>query len=221
MRKPKALVSWSSGKDSAFALYEVLREGAFDIAGIITTVTGSFDRVSVHGVRRALLEKQARALNIPVEQIEIPYPCSNSEYERCMAEALRTITVREGVTHVVFGDLFLADIRAYRERQMAQLGLQCVFPLWLRDTHSLAREMIASGIEARIAAVNAARLDRSYAGRMFDDAFLADLPADVDPCGENGEFHTFVTNAPMFAAPIAVQTGEIVQRDGAFYADLL
>jgi uncharacterized protein (TIGR00290 family) len=218
--KPRALVAWSSGKDSAFALYEALRAGEYEIAGILTTLTSHFDRVSIHGVRTALLRRQAQALALRSIEVEIPYPCPNEAYEAAMERAMLGAQ-REGVTHVIFGDLFLSDIRAYREKQLAKLGLTPVFPLWMRETRALAAAMFDAGIRARVVAVDTRRLPKSFAGRRFDQEFVRDLPAGVDPCGENGEFHTFVTGAPMFASPIGVAAGEVVERDGAYYADLL
>ncbi len=218
MARPKALVSWSSGKDSAHALAVVRSE--LDIAGLLTTVTAAYDRVAMHGVRRELLARQADACGLPLYAVELPAPCPNDIYERALSAAL-TRARADGITHVVFGDLFLEDIRSYREAQLAALGLQCVFPLWGRDTRALAHEMVASGLSARLACIDPRHLDRSFAGRAFDAALLAELPAHVDPCGERGEFHTFATHGPMFARPIDVAVGEVVERDGFVFADLL
>jgi len=213
-------VSWSSGKDAAYALAEVQRAGELEVVGLLTSLTQTFDRVAMHGVRRELLVRQAEATKLPLHSIELPWPCSNAEYERALAEAL--LRARgDGVTHVVFGDLFLEDIRTYREAQLAALGMTCVFPLWGRDTAQLARDMIASGLRARVVCVDPRQLDRSFAGRTFDAALLAELPASVDPCGERGELHTFATHGPMFAHPIEVAVGEIVERDGFVFADLV
>ncbi len=215
-----ALVSWSSGKDSAFALREVMRAGELEVVGLLTTLTRQFGRVSMHGVREELLDRQAAELGLPCVKISIPTPCSNEDYESALIE--RLVSAREGgVTHVVFGDLFLDDIRAYRERLLEPLGLVAVFPLWLRDTRVLPGEMIAAGISARLTCVDPRRLSPQFAGRTFDAQLLADLPPDVDPCGENGEFHTFVTRGPMFAHPIEVTAGEVVERDGFVFADLI
>jgi uncharacterized protein (TIGR00290 family) len=218
--RPRALVAWSSGKDAAYALHEARRAGEVEIVGLLTTVTGPFDRVSMHAVRDVLLEAQAKALGLPLMRVPIPYPCPNDVYEQAMADALAAAAVR-GVTHVVFGDLFLADVRAYREAQLARAGFQGVFPLWSRETPSLAREMIAAGLDARITCVDPSRLDRSVAGRRFDLELLDALPPDVDPCGENGEFHTFVAGGPMFRHPVPVRSGVIVERDGFVFADLV
>ena len=217
--RPRAWMSWSSGKDSAHALADVLRRGELDVVGLVTTVTATYDRVAMHAVRRALLERQAAALALPLNVVELPTPCTNDEYEARFGETLERAR-GDGVTHVVFGDLFLADVRAYRERQLAAHGLTPVFPLWQRETGELAREMLATGLRARLTCIDPRHLDRRFAGRVFDDALLADLPASVDPCGERGEFHTFVTHSPVFSAPIEVALGEVVERDGFVFADL-
>ncbi len=218
--RPKALVSWSTGKDSAFALWEVRRAGALDVVGLLTTVTTAFGRVSMHGVREALLDRQIEEVGLPCRKIGIPSPCPNEIYESEMTRAL-TEAKEQGVTHVVFGDLFLEDIRAYREAKLAKMGVTGVFPLWGRDTHALARDMLAAGLRATLTCVDPRRLAASFAGRAFDLDLLARLPPEVDPCGENGEFHTFVTGGPMFENPIAVLAGEVVERDGFVFADLL
>jgi uncharacterized protein (TIGR00290 family) len=213
----KAVVSWSSGKDSAFALHEA--RGQFDIVGLLTTVTTAFGRVSMHGVRETLLDEQVAALGLPCRKIGIPSPCTNEIYERELTQALLAAK-SEGVTHVIFGDLFLRDIRAYREQMLASLGLTPVFPLWDRPTDALAREMLAAGLSAVLTCIDPRKLDRSFAGRAFDESLLRDLPAGVDPCGENGEFHTFVTKGPMFARSIDCKLGEVLERDGFVFADL-
>jgi uncharacterized protein (TIGR00290 family) len=217
---PTAYLSWSSGKDSAFALLEARRLGAAEIVGVLTTVNEVHDRVSMHGVRNALLDRQIAALGLPGLKVPLPSPCSNEIYEQRMAAAIDRIKA-DGVRHVVFGDLFLEDIRAYREERLAIAGMAGVFPLWRRDTHALAREMIARGFVAHLVTVDPRKLDRGFAGRRFDYDLLAALPAGVDPCGENGEFHTFVSSGPMFSAPIAVTVGEVVERDGFIFADML
>ncbi len=218
--RPRALVSWSSGKDSAFALHEIARAGELEVVGVLTTVTTEFGRVSMHGVREELLERQAHELGLPCVKVGIPTPCSNDVYEVAMTRSLLAAKA-DGVTHVVFGDLFLADIRTYRETMLRPLGLIAVFPLWQRDTRALADEMIAAGLSARLTCVDPRRLPGAFAGRTFDAQLLAELPSDVDPCGENGEFHTFVTHGPMFAHPIEVTRGDVVERDGFVFADLL
>ena len=221
MREPlKAFLSWSSGKDAAFALYEMRRLGLADVVGVLTTINEATGRVQSHGVRHELLDRQVEALELPAVKVMLPNPCPNAVYEARMEEAFGRLR-SEGIRHVIYGDLFLEDIRAYREKQMAAAGMQALFPLWDRDTHELAGAMIASGLQARVACVDTRRLDRSFAGRNFDDGFLRDLPAGADPCGENGEFHTVVTAGPIFAAPIVTSIGEIEERDGFAFADIL
>jgi uncharacterized protein (TIGR00290 family) len=217
---PPAFVSWSSGKDSAFALSEVRRSRAVTPVGLLTTVTEAFGRVSMHGVREELLRRQADALGLPLTVVRIPYPCPNEVYERAMRDALERIR-GTGVRHVVFGDLFLEDIREYRVSRMASVGMECVFPLWHRPTAALARDMVRSGLRARLVCVDPRVLDRRFAGREFDDRLLDELPSTVDPCGERGEFHTFVTHSPLYRAPIPVRAGETVERDGFVFADLV
>jgi uncharacterized protein (TIGR00290 family) len=216
----KTWLSWSSGKDSAWSLQTLRQRGDVEIAGLFTTVNAAFDRVAMHAVRRALLEAQARAAAIELHVVDIPHPCPNAEYERIMGAFVAGARA-EGVEAMAFGDLFLADIRAYRERQLAGTGIAPLFPLWGRDTQALAREMIGGGLVAHVTSVDPARLDRSFAGRSFDRAFLQDLPGGADACGENGEFHTFVSAGPMFRTPIAVRLGEVAERDGFVFADLL
>jgi uncharacterized protein (TIGR00290 family) len=218
--RKRALVAWSSGKDSAYALHLARQDESLEVVGLLTTVTDAYERVAMHGVREALLDAQAAAVGLPLVKVRIPSPCPNEVYERAMGEAMAA-ALADGIDHVVFGDLFLADIRAYREAQLARVGMTPVFPLWLRDTAALAREMIGEGIEAVLTCVDPKQLDRSFAGRTFDAALLAALPASVDPCGENGEFHTLVTAGPMFARPIATRTGAVVERDGFVFADVL
>ena len=220
MQKPKALISWSSGKDSAFALHEVRRAGEFDVVGALTTVTETFDRVSIHGVRQEILRAQCHAAGLPQTIVPIPYPCPNEIYEARMGEAVAS-AVRAGITHMIFGDLFLADIRAYREQKLAGTGITPVFPLWQRPTPALARAMIASGLETYIATVDLKKLPAKFAGRKFDAQLLADMPEGIDPCGENGEFHTCVVAGPMFSRRLAVTAGERVERDGYAYCDLV
>jgi uncharacterized protein (TIGR00290 family) len=218
--RPKAFVSWSSGKDSAFALYEARRLGAFDVVGLLTTVNEVHQRVAMHGTRESLLDRQIAATDLPCLKIPLPSPCPNEVYEARMAEACARITA-QGVRHIVFGDLFLEDIRAYREARLKEVGMEGIFPLWQRDTHALAREMIDSGLVAHLVCIDPRHLDRRFAGRRFDKTLLAELPATVDPCGENGEFHTAVSAGPMFAAPIPVEPGQVVERDGFIFADII
>jgi uncharacterized protein (TIGR00290 family) len=213
-------LSWSSGKDSALSLHYLRRDPSVEVTGLLTTTTAPFHRVSMHGVREELLDRQAAQVGLPVHRVSLPYPCSNEEYERRMAVAVQAAR-SDRVEAFAFGDLFLEDIRAYREARLAPTGLQALFPLWGLDTRALAREMIALGIQATVVCLDPRKLDRSFAGRSFDAGFLDDLPASVDPCGERGEFHTFVHRGPMFRSPIPVRAGEVVERDGFVFADLL
>ena len=215
----KTWLSWSSGKDLAWSL-EMLRRGSeVHVTGLFTTINAVFDRVTMHAVRRGLVGAQARAAGLELHLIELPYPCPNADYERIMGAFVAEARA-QGVEAMAFGDLFLADIRAYRERQLADTGIAPLFPLWGLDTYALAREMIGGGLKAHVTCVDPCKLDRSFAGRAFDAAFLADLPAGVDPCGENGEFHTFVAAGPMFREAVSVRPGEVTERDGFVFADL-
>jgi uncharacterized protein (TIGR00290 family) len=217
----KVLVSWSSGKDCAWMAHVLNQAHPGSVQGLLTTTNEAFDRVAMHGVRRSLVEAQARAARVPLHVVPLPWPCSNEEYERRMGAAVRR-HVAAGFTHVAFGDLFLEEVRRYRESRLAGTGLEPLFPLWkIRTTAALACEMIAGGLEARLTCVDPRKLDRSFAGRPFDAALLRDLPGDVDPCGENGEFHTFACAGPMFETPIPVVPGDVVDRDGFTFADLL
>jgi uncharacterized protein (TIGR00290 family) len=220
MPRPKALISWSSGKDSAFALHDVMQAGEFEVVGALTTVTETLERVAIHGVRQQILRAQCEAAGLPQRIVPIPCPCPNDVYEARMGEAVAQ-AVAEGITHMIFGDLFLTDIRAYREQKLAGTGITPIFPLWQRPTPALAQAMIASGLEAYLATVDLKRLPAEFAGRRFDAQLLADLPDGVDPCGENGEFHTCVVAGPMFSHRLAVITGERLQRDGYAYCDLV
>jgi uncharacterized protein (TIGR00290 family) len=218
--KPKTLIAWSSGKDSAWALHEARKSGDYDIVGALTTVTDSFARVSMHGVREELLMAQIEAAELEPIIVRIPYPCPNEVYEREMATALQAARAR-GITHIIFGDLFLEDIRAYREEKLKGTSITPIFPIWLRPTAELAREMIDAGVEAHLAVVDLKKLPASFAGRRFAADLLEDLPAGTDPCGENGEFHSFVSAGPMLKRRISVRVGETVERDGFAFADLL
>jgi uncharacterized protein (TIGR00290 family) len=212
-------LSWSGGKDSALALHELQERSGSPPRALITTVTADYGRISMHGVRRELLSRQAQATGLTLVEVEIPAGCSNDVYEQRMGQALAEPPLAAMQT-IAFGDLFLDDIRAYREERLSRVGKEAVFPLWGRDTNALAREFIATGFEAVLVCVDPHRLDPSFAGRRFDAELLADLPPDVDPCGENGEFHTFVHAGPIFSAPIACQTGETVERDGFVFCDV-
>jgi diphthamide synthase (EF-2-diphthine--ammonia ligase) len=218
--RPKALIAWSSGKDSAWALHETRGRGDFEIAGALTTVTETFGRVSMHGVREELLAAQLDAAGLAPVRVPIPYPCPNEIYEARMAAALADAKAA-GVTHVIFGDLFLEDVRRYREGKLAGTGIAPVFPLWARPTAALAREMIDAGVETWLACVDLKQLPIGFAGRRLDHGLLAEMPPAADPCGEKGEFHTFVAAGPMLRSRIVVRVGEIVSRDGFAYADLL
>lgn len=218
--KPKALIAWSSGKDSAWALHEARKSGDYDIVGALTTVTDSFARVSMHGVREELLMAQIEAAGLEPIIVRIPYPCTNEIYEREMAKAMEAAKAR-GITHIIFGDLYLEDIRAYREEKLKGTGITPVFPIWLKPTAALAREMIDAGVEAHLAVVDLKKLPASFAGRRFETGLLDDLPTGTDPCGENGEFHSFVSAGPMLKGKISVRVGETVERDGFAFADLV
>jgi len=214
--REKVIVKWSSGKDSALALYEILKTRRYEVLELLTTVTQDYDRVSIHGVRRVLLEQQADALGFPLEEMLIPKGVSDVEYESTLLKALNRHRTSD-VFSVVFGDIFLEDVRKYREQTLAKIGLKGIFPLWKRNTLELAREIIDLGFKAVITCVDSKSLGEGFAGREFDKQFLADLPAIVDPCGENGEFHSFVYDGPMFSKPVSFTKGEIVLRENRFY----
>lgn len=213
-------LSWSSGKDSAWALHLIRQDPNIHVCALITTLNREFDRVAMHAVRRTLLEQQAVAAGLPLWAVPLPWPCSNDQYECAMRDLCYRATAA-GVEAIAFGDLFLEDVRAYRERQLENTGLQPLFPVWKLPTRELAQTMIASGLRAKITCVDPKALPREFAGREFDRAFLSDLPAQVDPCGERGEFHSFVFDGPIFSRAIAVEAGDIVDRDGFVFADLL
>lgn len=215
----RVALSWSSGKDSAWSLQLLRQDPGIEVVALITTFNQEFDRVAMHAVRRELVEAQANSAGLPLWQVPLPWPCSNEQYEARMRDVCAKAR-REGVQAIAFGDLFLTEIRAYRERQLQGTGLDPVFPVWGIPTRDLARKMIESGLRAKITCVDPKTLSRDFAGREFDAAFLDDLPASIDPCGENGEFHSFVYTGPMFATPIPVEPGEIVERDGFIFADL-
>jgi uncharacterized protein (TIGR00290 family) len=214
------LFCWSGGKDSAMALYTLLQQKDLQIVALLTTVTEGYERISMHGVRRELLERQARSIGLPLHEVRIPPQCVNPIYEARMEEALR-MHFDQGVRRVAFGDIFLEDLRAYRERNLARVGMTALFPIWKRDTRDLVHEFHARGFRAIAVCVDSKVLDPTFAGRELDDSFFRDLPPRADPCGENGEFHTFVFAGPIFHSPIPVHTGEIVNRDGFVFCDLL
>jgi uncharacterized protein (TIGR00290 family) len=217
----KILVSWSTGKDSAWMLHTINQEYPNAAAGLLTTTNEAFDRVAMHAVRRELLEAQAEAAGLPLHVVPLPWPCSNAQYEAIMKTAIDGF-VADGFTHVAFGDLFLEDVRRYREDRLAGTGLAPLFPIWkTKPTPDLARDMIEGGLQARLTCIDPRKLDRSFAGRAFDGQLLADLPAGIDPCGENGEFHSFAFDGPMFHHPIRHRLGDVVDRDGFTFADIL
>jgi uncharacterized protein (TIGR00290 family) len=215
------LLSWSGGKDSALALYEMQRSRECEIASLLTTITRDYDRISMHGVRRVLLEEQAQSLGYSLEQVFISNACVNEEYENTM-RAVLTKYQAQGVSSVVFGDLFLEEIRKYREEKLAQVNMRALFPLWGKNTIELAHTFIDLGFKAILVCVDSQALDGKFVGRCFDKELLSELPSRVDPCGENGEFHTFVFDGPVFKKPVCFEEGEIVLRDKRFwYCDLL
>lgn len=217
----KAVLSWSGGKDSALCLYELRQSGAWEVVGLLTTVTEDYGRVSMHGVRNALLAMQADALGLPLVRVSIPADCSNEDYERRMQEVLEQ-EAAVGVSSVAFGDIFLEDLRRYRESRLQEVSLKAVFPLWKRETRELARSFVGLGFKAVVTCVDSSALDGRFAGRDFDESFLRDLPEGVDPCGENGEFHSFVWDGPIFARPVPIRRGKVVVREGRFwFCDLL
>jgi uncharacterized protein (TIGR00290 family) len=216
----RILLSWSSGKDSAWSLHVLRQRGEYEVAGLLTTFNQEADRVAMHAVRRELVERQAAAARLPLWAVPLPWPCSNEQYESLMTQACAK-AVAEGLYGVAFGDLFLEDVRAYRERQLRDTGLTPIFPVWGLPTATLAQEMIASGVRAKLTCIDTHQLDRSFAGRDFDKSLLAALPKEVDPCGERGEFHSFVYTGPMFDAAILVSAGETIVRDQFVFTDLL
>jgi uncharacterized protein (TIGR00290 family) len=216
----RTLLSWSSGKDSAWTLHELRRDPTIEVVGLLTTLNERHDRVAMHAVRDALLSEQARAAGLPVWRVPLPDPCSNDDYERLMSAVMERARA-ESIEAMAFGDLFLEDVRAYRERNLEASGVEALFPLWGRDTRTLAKEMMDGGLEAILTCVDPKQCSRELAGRAWDAELLAALPDGADPCGENGEFHTFVHAGPMFETPVAVRAGEVVERGGFVFADLL
>ena len=216
----RTLLSWSSGKDSAWSLHSLRQAGEYEVVALLTTITREYDRVSMHAVRRELVEAQANAAGLDLWAVEIPAACTNAQYEDAMRSAVRR-AVEARIQCIAFGDLFLLDIREYREQKLAGSGLTAVFPLWNRATHELAAEMIAGGLRARLTCIDPRVMPRALAGADFDRAFLASLPPEVDPCGERGEFHTFAHAGPMFARDIPIVTGATVERDGFVFTDVV
>jgi len=214
----RVLLSWSSGKDSAWALHLLRQQPDVELVGLLTTINTKFERVSMHGTRLSVLQAQADAAQLPLWTVPLPWPCSNEIYEKQMAELCQR-AIQEKVDAIAFGDLFLPDIRAYREKQLKPTGLEPLFPLWELPTDALAREMIAAGLRAKLTCVDTKQLPASFAGREFDEALLRDLPSGTDPCGERGEFHSCVYAGPIFTTPLSLQAGEVVNRDGFVYAD--
>jgi uncharacterized protein (TIGR00290 family) len=220
MGRTKIWLSWSSGKDSAWALHELRASQDFEVAGLLTTINSEASRVAMHAVREELLEVQAAAAGLPLVKVPIPSPCSNAAYEEAMGAAMAQARA-EGILHVAFGDLFLEDVRRYREEKLTAVGMAPLFPLWGRETHQLARDMVGGGLRAYLTCVDPRQIGRHFAGRAFDASLLDELPVTADPCGEKGEFHSFAVAGPMFSAPLAVVPGEVVERDGFVFADLL
>lgn len=219
MKYPKVWMSWSSGKDSAFALYK-MKQQKIEVSGLFTTVNESANRVAMHAVRESLLQKQAEALNLPLHKIQIPSPCSEDTYNQNMS-AFIEIAKKENVTHFAFGDLFLEDVRQYRVTKLLNSGIEPIFPIWRMPTNQVAREIIAIGQKTVITCIDPRKIAPTFAGRYFDESFLEDLPPGVDPCGEQGEFHSFVFDSPLFSSPLNIRVGEILERDGFVFADVI
>jgi len=218
MRGIRTLLSWSSGKDSAWSLHTLRQQGAYEVVGLLTTINTAFDRVAMHGTRASVLRAQAAAAGLPLTEVPLPWPCSNQQYEAVMREACAA-AVRDGIECMAFGDLYLEDVRRYREERLAGTGITPVFPLWGRDTHALVREMLDGGLRARLTCVDPRKLPASFAGRELDASLLAELPTGTDPCAENGEFHTCAYAGPMFYEPISLAPGVVEQHDDFAFAD--
>jgi len=214
------LFCWSGGKDSAMALYELLRQNEVRVTGLLTTVTEGFERISMHGVRRELLHRQAESIGLPLQEVRIPPQCVNPIYEARMEVAMKTACTH-GIRRVAFGDIFLEDLRVYREKNLAKIGMEAIFPIWKRNTRELASSFVELGFRAHVVCIDPRILDRSFAGRVLDEQFFNDLPAHADPCGENGEFHSFVCDGPIFRKPVKCRTGDVVERDSFVFCDLL
>ena len=217
---PRVLLSWSSGKDSAWALHALRRRGDVEVVGLLTTLNAAFDRVAMHAVRAEVLRRQAAAVGLPLREVPIPWPCSNAEYEAAMGAAMARARA-DGISHVAFGDLYLEDVRRYREEKLAPTGITPLFPIWGIPTRALAEEMVDGGLRARLTCVDPRRIPATLAGRDFDRSLLAELPPDADPCGENGEFHSFAYAGPMFRTPVSIRSGAVAERDGFVFADVL
>lgn len=217
----RVVVSWSTGKDAAWALHVLRKDPSVEVVGLLTTSNEAFDRTAMHGVRRELLRLQAEAVGLPVLEAMLPWPCSNEQYEARMTALLAQVRQEWNPDAVAFGDLYLEDVRAYREEKMAGTGLEPLFPVWGLPTRELAFEMVRSGVRAKVSCIDSRKLPDSFAGREFDESFLNDLPDGIDPCAESGEFHTCVYDGPAFLKPVPVRVGEIVQRDGFVYADVI
>jgi uncharacterized protein (TIGR00290 family) len=216
-----AVLSWSGGKDSSLTLNEIRLDNSVNVVGLLTTITSDYDRISMHGVRRSLARQQASSIGLPLFEVPIPKRSSNEIYEKEMEKILFQLKKEHSVSAVIFGDLFLRDIREYREKLLSRIGMECLFPLWMRNTSNLADAFIDLGFRAIICTVDPRKLDAAFCGRDFDRSFLSELPTGVDPCGENGEFHTFVHSGPIYDQPISVMKGQIVQRDGFYFADII
>lgn len=214
------LFCWSGGKDSAMALHALFQQGEVRVVALLTTITEGYERVSMHGVRVELLRRQAESIGLPLREVRIPPQCVNPIYEERMAAAMRTAN-SEGIRRVAFGDIFLEDLRTYRENNLAKIGMEAMFPIWKRNTRELATNFVKEGFRARTVCIDPRALDRHFAGRELEESFFSDLPPNADPCGENGEFHTFVFDGPIFKAPVKCKLGEVVERDGFIFCDLL
>jgi len=214
------LFCWSGGKDSAMALHALLQQKNVHVTGLLTTVTEGYERVSMHGVRLDLLRRQAESIGLPLQEVRIPPQCANVIYEERMESAMRAAYAR-GIRRIAFGDIFLEDLRMYRERNLAKIGMEAMFPIWKRNTHELAQSFVLLGFRARTVCIDPRVLDRSFSGRELTATFFRELPPSADPCGENGEFHTFVFDGPIFKEPVTCKTGELAERDGFIFCDLL